>query len=77
MSNQHNAGKKPASKVTGIPSIRIPKAVDDSLNASPRRADFSGEGMTGAQVFANLCKDEGLPALFCAAGSVSKSASAF
>lgn len=69
MSNQHNAGKKPASKVTGIPSIRIPKAVDDSLNASPRRADFSGEGMTGAQVFANLCKDEGLPALFCAAGN--------
>ena len=25
--------------------------------------------MTGAQIFANLCKDEDLPALFCAAGN--------
>jgi len=54
---------------TAIPSIRIPKAVTDSLAAPPRRADFSGRGMTGAQVFANLCKDEDLGALFCAAGN--------
>jgi thiamine pyrophosphate-dependent acetolactate synthase large subunit-like protein len=54
---------------TGIPSIRIPKAVDESLNAAPRRADFGGQGMTGAQIFANLCKDEELAALFCAAGN--------
>ena len=54
---------------TAIPSIRIPKAVTDSLAAAPRRADFSGRGMTGAQVFANLCKDEDLGALFCAAGN--------
>ena len=69
MSNQNNEDKKPESNAAGIPSIRIPKAVDESLNAPPRRAEFSGEGMTGAQVFANLCKDEDLPALFCAAGN--------
>jgi len=69
MSNQTSEDKKPGSKAAGIPSIRIPKAVDESLNASPRRAEFSGQGMTGAQVFANLCKDEDLPALFCAAGN--------
>jgi thiamine pyrophosphate-dependent acetolactate synthase large subunit-like protein len=56
---------------TAIPSIRIPKAVAESLAAPSRRADFSGKGMTGAQVFANLCKDEDLPALFCAAGNYS------
>jgi acetolactate synthase-1/2/3 large subunit len=71
MSNRHNAGKKPEANPTGIPSIRIPKTVDESLNAPPRRASFAGEGMTGAQVFANLCKDEDLPALFCAAGNYS------
>lgn len=54
---------------TSIPSIRIPKAVTESLAAPPRRAGFSAEGLTGAQVFANLCKDEDLAALFCAAGN--------
>ena len=69
MGNQQRAEEKPGSGAGGIPSIRIPKAVDESLNAPPRRAEFSGEGMTGAQVFANLCKDEDLTALFCAAGN--------
>ncbi len=54
---------------TNIPSIRIPTAVDESLAAPTRRADFSGRGITGAQVFANLCKDENLAAMFCAAGN--------
>jgi thiamine pyrophosphate-dependent acetolactate synthase large subunit-like protein len=71
MSDQDNAGWKPDSEMSRIPSIRVSKAVDESLNAPPRRADFSGEGMTGAQIFANLCKDEDLPALFCAAGNYS------
>jgi thiamine pyrophosphate-dependent acetolactate synthase large subunit-like protein len=39
------------------------------LAALPRRAEFSAEGLTGAQVFANLCKDEDLAAMFCAAGN--------
>ena len=73
MSNAHKAGKKqsPKSVEAAIPSIRIPKAVDESLNAPASRADFSGQGMTGAQIFAKLCKDEDLPALFCAAGNYS------
>jgi len=54
---------------TGIPLIQIPKAVAESLEAPERPSDFSGQGMTGAQVFAKLCKDEDLPALFCAAGN--------
>ncbi len=54
-----------------IPTIRIPKAVDESLAAPIHRPSFSGKGMTGAQVFANLCKDEDLAALFCAAGNYS------
>jgi acetolactate synthase-1/2/3 large subunit len=49
--------------------LQVPKAVAESLSAPVRRADFAGEGMTGAQVFANLCKDEDLAALFCAAGN--------
>jgi thiamine pyrophosphate-dependent acetolactate synthase large subunit-like protein len=55
----------------GIPSIRIPGAVAESLETPPRCADFSGEGITGAQIFANLCKEENLAALFCAAGNYS------
>jgi len=47
----------------------IPKAAAESLYATPHPADASGQGMTGAQVFAKLCKDEDLPALFCAAGN--------
>jgi hypothetical protein len=43
----------------GVPSIRVPKAVDESLNAPPQRANFSEQGMTGAQIFANL-----LPSLY-------------
>ena len=35
---------------TGNPSIRIPKAVAESLNAPPCSAEFAGQGMTGAQV---------------------------
>jgi len=51
--------------------LRVPKAVEESLSAPIVRAEFTKEGMTGAQVFANLCKDEGLAALFCAAGNYS------
>jgi thiamine pyrophosphate-dependent acetolactate synthase large subunit-like protein len=69
MSDPHRESKEPDPDRTGIPSTRIPKAVEESLNAPARRADFSGEGMTGAQVFAGLCADEKLPALFCAAGN--------
>lgn len=52
-----------------IPSIKIPKEIPESLAENGRRAEFAGKGMTGAEVFANLCKDEGLGALFCCPGN--------
>jgi thiamine pyrophosphate-dependent acetolactate synthase large subunit-like protein len=71
MSTAQKTGKQPESKSgkISIPSIRIPKAVEESLNAPVSCADFSGQGMTGAQIFAKLCKEEDLAALFCAAGN--------
>src|SRR6266567_3194325 len=52
-----------------IPSIRIPKEIPDSLNETPKPGSFEGKGMTGAEVFAKLCKDEELAALFCCPGN--------
>ena len=68
MSNTRRSGKE-LSGGPGIPSLQVSKAVTKSLNAPARRADFGKQELTGAQVFANLCKDENLPALFCAAGN--------
>ena len=47
-------------------SIKIPSEVPASLAEAPRPAEFP---MTGAQVFAKACKEEGLAALFCAPGN--------
>ena len=47
-------------------SIKIPSEVPSSLAEAPRPAQFP---MTGAQVFAKACKEEGLAALFCAPGN--------
>ncbi len=52
-----------------IPSIRIPKEIPESLNEAPKVGSFEGTGMTGAEVFAKLCKDEQLAALFCCPGN--------
>lgn len=52
-----------------IPSIRIPKEIPASLNEAPKPGSFEGQGMTGAQVFAKLCKEEDLAALFCCPGN--------
>jgi thiamine pyrophosphate-dependent acetolactate synthase large subunit-like protein len=54
---------------TGIPSIAIPKEVPTTLNESPKPGSFEGRGMTGAEVFAKLCKDEELAGLFCCPGN--------
>jgi hypothetical protein len=53
----------------GIPSIRIPKEIPTSLNEAPKPGSFEGKGMTGAEVFAKLCKEEELAALFCCPGN--------
>ncbi len=52
-----------------IPSIRIPDDIVESLKQDPKPGTFEGRGMTGAQVFANLCKKEDLAALFCCPGN--------
>lgn len=52
-----------------IPSIRIPKEIPDNLKEQARPASFQDKGMTGAEVFAKLCKEEDLAALFCCPGN--------
>ena len=52
-----------------IPTIRIPEGFVENINEEPKPGTFSGRGMTGAQVFANLCKEEELAALFCCPGN--------
>jgi acetolactate synthase-1/2/3 large subunit len=70
MSKAKKSGKRQKQVVeTGIPSFKISKYVAESLNAPPSGDSPAGQGMTGAQVFANLCKHEELQALFCAAGN--------
>jgi acetolactate synthase-1/2/3 large subunit len=54
---------------TSIPSITIPKDVTDSLSQSPKAGSFDGQGMSGAEVFAKLCHEEDLAALFCCPGN--------
>jgi acetolactate synthase-1/2/3 large subunit len=52
-----------------IPSITIPKEIPESMNQAPKPGSFEGQGMTGAEVFAKLCKDEELAAMFCCPGN--------
>jgi len=52
-----------------IPTIRIPKEIPATLSEQPNVGSFEGKGMTGAEVFAKLCKDEELAALFCCPGN--------
>ena len=58
-----------ASAFAEIPSIRIPKEIPDALKQTPKPGSFAGNGMTGAEVFAKLCKEEELAALFCCPGN--------
>ena len=52
-----------------IPSITIPKEIPESMNQPPKPGSFEGQGMTGAEVFAKLCKEEELAAMFCCPGN--------
>lgn len=58
-----------ATAVPEIQSIRIPKEIPAALAEAPATASFDGKGMTGAEVFAKLCKEEELAALFCCPGN--------
>ncbi|HEV8001660.1 MAG TPA: thiamine pyrophosphate-binding protein [Planctomycetaceae bacterium] len=61
--------KAGASAAASIPSITIPSDVTDSLAQRPKPASFEGQGMSGAEVFAKLCHEEELAALFCCPGN--------
>jgi len=52
-----------------IPSIKIPKEIPANLAEAPNPGSFEGKGMTGAEVFARLCKEEELAAMFCCPGN--------
>jgi hypothetical protein len=47
---------------TPTPSIRIPKDIVDSL-AQPAQVGSFEKGITGAEVFAQACKEENLAAI--------------
>lgn len=63
------AGNVLANAVPEIQSIRIPKEIPVSMAEAPKPGSFEGNGMTGAEVFAKLCKEEELAALFCCPGN--------
>src|SRR5262249_42258393 len=46
--------------------IRVPDTIPAAISAAPKPPSFP---MRGAQVFAKVCKDEGLAALFCCPGN--------
>ena len=55
-----------------VPTISVPKDIADSQNARMSAGSFSENGgITGAELFAQQCKDENLAALFCVAGNYS------
>src|SRR5688500_4760432 len=58
-----------ASAAPAIPSIRVPSEIPAALSEAPLETSFEGTGMMGADVFARLCKAEGLAAMFCCPGN--------
>jgi thiamine pyrophosphate-dependent acetolactate synthase large subunit-like protein len=52
-----------------LPSIRIPADFTASLAQDEAPGKFEGRGMSGAQVFAQVCKKEELAGLFCCPGN--------
>jgi thiamine pyrophosphate-dependent acetolactate synthase large subunit-like protein len=49
--------------------IRVADQFTKSLNEAPISFEFGANGLTGAEVFARVCKMEGLAALFCCPGN--------
>src|SRR5688500_13646844 len=58
-----------AQAAPSMPSLRIPKEIPAALSEAPFVGTFEGKGMTGAEVFAQLCKKAGLAAMFCCPGN--------
>jgi thiamine pyrophosphate-dependent acetolactate synthase large subunit-like protein len=61
-------GKQQSTKAESAPaiSIRVPETFAEASKTPPRKSEFP---MTGAQVFARACKEEGLQGLFCCPGN--------
>ena len=55
-----------AAEEEDTPPIRVPAEFETARSASLPDVDFP---MTGAQVFARACKEEGVAALFCCPGN--------
>src|SRR5207237_6673469 len=55
-----------AVETTGAAGIRIPPEFAAAKTATLPKLEFP---MTGAQVFARVCKEEGVAALFCCPGN--------
>jgi thiamine pyrophosphate-dependent acetolactate synthase large subunit-like protein len=64
VTNTSTAAEQPSA--TAIPPIRVPAEFAAATAASPKPFAFP---MTGAQVFARACKDEGVAALFTCPGN--------
>jgi thiamine pyrophosphate-dependent acetolactate synthase large subunit-like protein len=62
-------GALAAEPAADIPSIRMADAFKASLAEAAVTPSFEGRGMTGAEVFAALCKKEDLAGLFCCPGN--------
>jgi len=60
---------KPLTAAVPIPSISIPKEIPANLAESAKPGSFDGRGMSGAEVFAKLCVEENLAAMFCCPGN--------
>src|SRR5436853_7817292 len=60
---------KPLSADVPIPSISIPKEIPANLSEAAKPGSFEGRGMSGAEVFAKLCVEEDLAAMFCCPGN--------
>ena len=54
---------------TNMPPIRVADQFTTSINEAPITFEFGEKGLTGAEVFARVCKAEGLAALFCCPGN--------
>ena len=52
-----------------MPAIRIADEFTKSYNEAPISFEFGEKGLSGAEVFARACKNEGLAALFCCPGN--------
>ncbi len=62
------AGKVSAAENPETKPIKVPDEFAQAAKTAPVKAAFP---MTGAQVFARVCKEEGLAALFCCPGNYS------